>query len=47
MKELLVQQDPILDGEFTNRVQEETQQAHPLESSAELFDVRRPGGSFV
>jgi hypothetical protein len=46
--ELLVQQDSAPDGELTPSVQDWTQHAHPLSiSPADLFDVRRPGESFV
>jgi hypothetical protein len=39
--ELLVQQDSVPAGEFTPPVQEETQQAHPLNSSlADLINAR-------
>ena len=46
--ELLEKQTSVTDGKFTPPVQERNQQAHPLSSSpAQLFDVRRPGKSFV
>jgi hypothetical protein len=45
---LLVEQHSVPDGEFTPRVKDRTQQAHPLGSSSpDLLDVRRPGESFI
>jgi len=46
--ELLIELDSVPDGEIILPIQEGTQHAHPLSSFlSNLFDVRRPGESFI
>ena len=47
-EELLVEQDPVPQGQITLPVQERTKHTHPLSSFlSHLIDVRRPGESWI